>query len=126
MPLVDSSDRKIGGFGGVGECSATFLVAVVLDPWACTAGRFFDCGDEIEPKVWVEEESFGTRGGCIFGGFWRIADTADLVGFWWMENLRMPGGFTAGGLADSAISGLEAAGIGIVADNLVAVDDSPV
>ena len=38
----------------------------------------------------------------------------------------MPGGFTAGGLADSVISGLEAAGSVIVADNLVAVDDSPV
>ena len=86
MPLVDFSDRKSGGFGGVRECCATFLAAVVLDPWACTGGRFFDCGDEIEPKVWVEEESFGTLGGFIFGGFWRIEDTADLVGFWWMED----------------------------------------
>ena len=34
--------------------------------------------------------------------------------------------FTAGGLADSSISALEAAGDGGVADSLVGVDDSPV
>ena len=31
--------------------SATFWAAVVLDSWACTAGRFGDCRDEMDPEV---------------------------------------------------------------------------
>ena len=74
----------------------------------------------------MEEERFGTCGGCNFGGFWWIADTADLGGFWWMADTADARDFSAGGLADSVILGLEVAGSGGVADKLVAVDDSPV
>ena len=120
------SDRKTGADLEVSGSSSTFLAAVVLDPWACTAGGFGDCGDSIKPEVQVEEERFGTRDGCNFGGFWWIADTADPAGFWWMADTAEARDFTAGGLADSAISVFEAAGSGGVADNLVGVDDLPV
>ena len=30
----------------------------------------------------MEEERFGTRDGCNFGGFLWIADIANTVGFW--------------------------------------------
>ena len=50
VPLEDFPIEKLVDLE-VTRGSATFLAAVVLDPSACTAGGFGDCGDEMDTEI---------------------------------------------------------------------------